>query len=302
MASSKSLRAHPIAIGGLLYGAFAWGIIWYPYRLLAEQGIDGLVASLMTYGAALMIALLFGYRFWSQIKTIPKGMLPLALAAGWTNIAYILAVLNGEVVRVMLLFYLSPIWTLLLAHFWLKEHTNLKGVLVIILALCGAFIMLLNPSNALPWWQQLPLPQNEAEWWALSAGIGFATSNVVTRGANHLSLAQKSFAVWSGGVMLSIVMLLFSSASKMPSSITLSAHSAGLICLIALMLISSTILVQYGVTKIPATRAAVIFLFELVVAAVAAYYLAGESLSWNEWVGGALIMIASVLSVSRTSD
>lgn len=301
MSSSQPDNAHPIAIGGLLYGAFIWGIIWYPYRLFAEEGVGGLLASLLTYGAASSIALLFGYRFWSKLRVLPAGMLPLALAAGWTNVAYILAVLSGEVVRVMLLFYLSPVWTLFLAHFWLKEHTNLKGVMVILLALCGAFVMLFNPNAALPWWQQLPLPQISAEWWALSAGMGFAISNVITRRSTHLNLVHKSFAVWVGGVVLSAVMLLLLSA---PSDLTFDITHSNVVLtiVIALMLISATILVQYGVTRIPATRAAVIFLFELVVAAVAAYYLAGEKLSWNEWFGGAFIMLASVLSVRKTSD
>lgn len=301
MSSSQSDNAHPIAISGLLYGAFIWGIIWYPYRLLAEEGVSGLLASLLTYGAALTIALLFGYPFWSRLKVLPAGMLPLAVAAGWTNVAYILAVLSGEVVRVMLLFYLSPVWTLLLAHFWLKEHTNLKGIIAMLLALCGAFVMLFNPDAARPWWQQLPLPQIAAEWWALSAGIGFAISNVITRRSTHLNLVHKSFAVWIGGVVLAAVMLLLLST---PSELKfVFTHSnAVLTIVIALMLISATILVQFGVTKIAATRAAVIFLFELVVAAVAAYYLAGEKLSWNEWLGGVFIMVASVLSVSKTSD
>ncbi len=301
MSLSQSANSHPIAVGGLLYGAFIWGIIWYPYRLLAEQGVDGLLAGLLTYGTALIIAVLFGYRFWSTSRPLPHGMWPLAIAAGWTNVAYILAILSGEVVRVMLLFYLSPIWTLLLAHFWLKEHTNLKGVFAITLALCGAFIMLFNANAALPWWQQLPLPQNSAEWWALSAGIGFACSNVITRRATHLSLVHKSFAVWIGGVLLSTVMLLFLS-NKVDFALNITQAITTLTVIIALMLISATILVQYGVTRIPATRAAVIFLFELVVAAVAAYYLVGEALRWNEWLGGAFIMLASVLSVTRTSD
>jgi drug/metabolite transporter (DMT)-like permease len=75
-----------------------------------------------------------------------------------------------------------------------------------------------------------------------------------------------------------------------------------LLIIIALMLISATIFVQYGVTKITATRASVIFLFELVVAAVAAYYLAGEVMQWNEWLGGALIILASLLSANQSQS
>jgi drug/metabolite transporter (DMT)-like permease len=72
--------------------------------------------------------------------------------------------------------------------------------------------------------------------------------------------------------------------------------------IVALLLISATLFVQHGITMVTATRASVIFLFELVVAAVAAYYLAGEVMEWNEWLGGALIIVASILSANNTHD
>ena len=65
--------------------------------------------------------------------------------------------------------------------------------------------------------------------------------------------------------------------------------------LIAILLVASTFLVQYGVTKIPAVEASVLFLFELIVAAIAAYYLANEAMTWNEWLGGVLIICAGLL-------
>jgi len=46
----------------------------------------------------------------------------------------------------------------------------------------------------------------------------------------------------------------------------------------------------------PANRAIVILLFELVVAAVAAYFLAGETMRAQDWMGGALIVAASIAS------
>jgi drug/metabolite transporter (DMT)-like permease len=45
---------------------------------------------------------------------------------------------------------------------------------------------------------------------------------------------------------------------------------------------------------LPATRASVVFLFELVVAAIASYYLANESMALNEWLGGCLIVLAAL--------
>jgi drug/metabolite transporter (DMT)-like permease len=293
---------NPLAIFGLLYGAICWGVVWFPYRLLNEAGINGIASSFYTYGIALLLASVYILKKWRHLFKLPLSIFWLCLVAGWTNIAYVLAVIDGEVIRVMLLFYLSPIWTLILSHFWLKERTNRRGLGIIMIALIGAFIMLTEihqqRSNFLSY---LPLPQNHAEWIALSAGIGFSFTNVITRKSSHLSIATKSFAVWIGVFFTSVIMtVLLKQPLPMPQ--VFSMFDWLLLIIIALMLISATIFVQYGVTKITATRASVIFLFELVVAAVAAYYLAGEVMQWNEWLGGALIILASLLSANQSQS
>ena len=71
---------------------------------------------------------------------------------------------------------------------------------------------------------------------------------------------------------------------------------------IAILLLAATLFVQYGVTRIAATRASILFLFELVVAAVASYYLANEQMSINEWIGGGLIVFAAIFAASQHSN
>ena len=41
----------------LLIGASTWGIVWYPYRLLAHNGVGGELSALITYGIATVAAL-----------------------------------------------------------------------------------------------------------------------------------------------------------------------------------------------------------------------------------------------------
>jgi drug/metabolite transporter (DMT)-like permease len=97
-----------------------------------------------------------------------------------------------------------------------------------------------------------------------------------------------------------VIMPLFEPTFTMPTAFNI--HAWGIMLIVALMLISATLFVQHGITMVTATRASVIFLFELVVAAVAAYYLANEVMEWNEWLGGALIIVASMLSANNTHD
>jgi len=215
----------------------------------------------------------------------------LAIIAGWTNLSYVLAIIDGEVMRVMLLFYLSPLWTLIMAHFWLKERTNKRGIAVIALSLIGAFVM---------FWKEgaWPLPNNKAEWLALSSGLGFAMTNVITRHASNLSITAKSMAVWVGVLLMSLIFIL-SQDSAFPNPASMNFSQVLLIVLISLLLIAATIFVQYGITYIPVTKASVLFMFELVVAAVTSYFLTDETLSAREWFGGALIIVASLFAATN---
>jgi drug/metabolite transporter (DMT)-like permease len=72
-----------------------------------------------------------------------------------------------------------------------------------------------------------------------------------------------------------------------------------LILLVALLLMAATLLVQYGITHIPVTKASVLFMFELVVAAIAAYFLTDETMSLREWLGGALIVVAALFAATN---
>jgi drug/metabolite transporter (DMT)-like permease len=65
---------------------------------------------------------------------------------------------------------------------------------------------------------------------------------------------------------------------------------------VGLALLAMSLALQFGLSRVPANRAIVILLFELVVAAIASYYLAGERLRLQDWIGGSLIVLASLAS------
>lgn len=282
----------------LLLAALCWGIVWYPYRILANAGVAAVAASFYSYSTVLILAGIISIRHWRGIFNLPLSIFWLCLTAGWTNLAYVLAVIDGEVMRIMLLFYLSPLWTLLLAHFWLKEQINKRGLMIMGLSLCGAFIMLYDISGKASAW---PLPRNSAEWLALSSGITFAISNVITRKSTHLSIRSKSFAVWLGVFFMALLAMPFVNET-IPAPSFFNLKDGLVILLIAASLIAATLLTQYGITQMKATHASVLFLFELVVAAIASYYLAHETMEINEWIGGSLIVAASIFAALNHQD
>jgi drug/metabolite transporter (DMT)-like permease len=62
---------------------------------------------------------------------------------------------------------------------------------------------------------------------------------------------------------------------------------------------AATLLVQFGITHTPVNKASVLFMFELVVAAVAAYFLTDETMTAREWFGGALIVVAALFAATN---
>jgi len=293
----KSSNQQYLAIYGLLFGAMCWGIIWYPYRIMSDAGVSGIVSSFYTYCIAIILGSVLFAKHWRGVFNLPKSAIWLSIIAGWTNLSYVLAVIDGEVMRVMLLFYLSPLWTLLLARFWLKESITKSGLFSILIAMIGAYIMLANPFNSDS--NHLPIPQNNAEWLALSAGIGFSFTNVISRKSTHLSLAAKSMLIWVGVAGMSVLLIPFLK-DAFPSAQSFTLNNWLIMALIAILIMAATLFVQYGVTKMTALRASV--LFELVVAAIAAYYLANEAMLLNEWIGGAFIIAAGLLAAFNHAD
>jgi len=278
-----------LPVGSLLSAAIVWGLIWYPYRVLDHAGVSGETATFLTYSIALLFGLLLPRKIWHELRMAGWWGIALTLCAGWTNLGYVLAVLGGEVMRVLLLFYLAPLWTVLFSRWLLGEKLDRYGYAVIALSLGGAMVMLWQPSLG------LPVPQNRAEWMGLSAGMGFAMTNVLARRIQHLSVNFKSASVWFGTSLLTTFILLYhGSFTSQVRSIT--PNMWGLVLLVALVLCATSITAQYGLANLPANQSIVLFMLELAVAAVASYFLAGEQMGAREIVGATLIVAATLLS------
>jgi drug/metabolite transporter (DMT)-like permease len=276
-------------VAGALTGALVWGLIWFPYRVLQQAGVSGPQATFVTYLLAMLCGLLMLPGIWRELPKAGWWTVLLVLSAGWTNFGYVLAVLDGEVMRVLLLFYLAPLWTILFANWILDERLNRYGYLVMFLSFFGAVIMLWEPQLG------LPLPQNPAEWIGLSAGMAFALSNVVSRRAAHLSLQAKTCSALLGTTLLSIPLL--SLQGGLPDRLQAIDPRVWLILgLLGVVLCCSNYALQYAIARLPAYRTIILLLFELVVAATSSYFLADEAMRLREWLGASLIVTASLLS------
>lgn len=282
-------NAWPLAI---MLGASVWGLVWYLMRMLAAMGLSGTAASATTRGAACIFVLLAKRR---SLSTLSWHWLLVALgvAAGVTNIGFVWGAIHGQVMRVLLLFYLTPAWTAIFAHFILKERLTRADATLSLLSLAGAVTMLWSPELG------MPLPADLAEWAGLMGGMGFAMSNVlvvkVTRTLPGMKPEMRTTVIFGGAALVASVVTLFEPMPAPPGAAQLPVV-AFIVIGLGIVLAVNNIIVQVGLARVPANRASIIMLFELVVTALSSWFFAGEVPGPREWAGGACIVVACVLS------
>jgi len=276
----------------IMLGTGVWGVIWYPLRLLAGLGVSGTLAGALTgLAACLFIACFIG----RGLLRIPRhgNVLALVLAAGLTNIGFSWGVIHGEVMRVLLLFYLSPAWTALFAHFILRERLTPAGALLIALSLGGAGLMLWSPHSG------LPFPGSAAEWAGLVAGMGFAMNNVLTlqisRTLPAVTTKIRTFLVFLGSATCGFAASGFDHATQV-AGMSHEGLVAALVLAMGIGLALNNLLVQHGLARVAANRASLAMLFEIVVTALSAWLLAGEAPGSREVAGGACIVLSALLA------
>ena len=262
---------------------------WALRTVLAEAGLGGLWTTWVIFATSAVLGLWLTWSRRHELFEQPGLLLLIALANGWLNTAFVLAIIDGNVLRVMLLFSLSPLWSTLLAWLWLGERPSRIGLAALALAMVGAMLMLWNPEMGFPW------PQDKADWLAISSGVGFSFSNVAVRRLRHLSAPLKASVAWWGVVVVAGLWLLFAQV-PWPQNVSTEAWTGALL-LGGVGIFSATLAVVYGVAKLPIHRSATILLFELVAGALSSQWLTDEIVTNMEWFGGSLIVLAAYMSV-----
>ncbi|WP_250472145.1 DMT family transporter [Caballeronia sp. GAFFF1] len=276
----------------IMIGASVWGFVWYPMRLLASMGLTGTAASATTSGAACLFVLLLKRR---SIRTVSWHWLLacLGLAAGVTSVGFVWGAIHGQVMRVLLLFYLTPAWTAVFAHFILRDRLTRADAALSLLSLAGAVTMLWSPELG------VPLPANLAEWAGLMGGMGFAMSNVlvvkITRVLPGMKPEMRTAVIFGGAAIVASVATLFEPMPAPPAASQMGTV-AFIVIALGVVLAVNNVIVQIGLARVPANRASIIMLFELVVTALSSWLLANEVPGPREWAGGACIVAACVLS------
>jgi drug/metabolite transporter (DMT)-like permease len=279
-----------------MFNALVWGASWWPFRQLESQGLHPLWATVFVYLlAAAVILALRPHALLLVLRT--PALWVLLLASGATNAAFNWGMVIGDVVRVVLLFYLMPLWTVLLARVLLAETITRVAGWRILLALAGAAIVLWPASGS--GWDRLPIPRSLPDWLGLIGGFSFALNNVMLKRESQRPEEGRALAMFVGGVVVAgALATVLASQARLPWPPAIAPGWFGLALGLSALFLLSNLALQYGASRLPANVTSVVMISEVVVASGSAVALGAGRLSASLLVGGGLIVLAALLAAS----
>ena len=273
----------------LVINAFIWGVSWWPFRALQGYGLHPLWSTALMYVMVFALLLTLRSNSWRGVLANP-GLWLLGLASGLTNVGFNWAVTVGDVVRVVLLFYLMPAWSVLVGWLLLGEKPTTASLLRLALAMAGVLIVLKTPDS--PW----PIPQGGADWLALSGGLTFAITNALLRKFKHAPSSACMLAMFGGGALMATLAALLGMSQQIVPGPALQTAGIPVLLALSLAFMAGNAALQYGAARLAASATALVMLTEILFASGSAAVLGAAIFTPRILLGGGLIVLAAVLA------
>jgi drug/metabolite transporter (DMT)-like permease len=274
----------------LVLNALIFGVSWWPFRALQDLGLHPLWATALTFILTTLCLSLVRPGAWRDLVRNHQLWWLLA-ASGLANVGFNWAVTTGDVVRVVLLFYLMPAWSLLLAWPLLGEKPRVGAVLRLLLALAGVMIVLKTPDT------QWPMPASLPDWLALLGGLCFALTNVLLRRLEHTANDARMLSMFVGSALMATCAAWAGQQWGLVTAIPwASLNWVGLAIGWGVALMVGNLALQYGAARLTASTTSLIMLTEVVFASTSSVLLGAGTLDLRTAMGGSLILAAALLA------
>jgi len=284
---------NPLPVLALLCNALIWGLSWWPLRLMQGAGLHPLWATALMFTLITTVLVLARPQAVRRVARTPSLWL-LVLAAGLTNICFNWAITIGDVVRVVILFYLMPAWSILLAWRFLGERPTASALVRLLLAFAGVLLVLWPADGDL---EHFTRGFSLADALALTGGFMFAATNVALRRLRHEPTQARVLAMFAGGALMGLAVAAGTSAlGAVPPLPGVAGDWLAPVLLWSGALMLANWALQFGATRLPAGTTALVMLCEILFASGSSVLAGAARPSASTWAGGALIISASLLA------
>ena len=278
-----------LAIAGV---GVIWGLYWIPIRALDEGGIPPSWTSLITFSIVGIVSLIAlatqriqtGRLHWSIILT--------GLMTGICVVFYAVALIMTEVVKVVLLFYLTPVWSTILGRILLRERITPFRLAAVVMGLTGLVVILGIESG-------VPKISNLGDFLALLSGLLWSYATVRVRRDPEAKVWEQVSAFYIGGALASAVFVLLPIYGlNNPPSMEAIQQSMVWLIVFTIAYLPSMFLLFWGAQLLSPARVGILLMTEIVFGVASASLLSGEPFGWTHAIGVVLIIGAAVTDVS----
>ena len=292
----------------LLLGGAMWGLFWMPVRYLEHLGLEATWAGVFIYSSTLM---LLSPAIWINRHNIIGNWRNLIWSGVFTGAAFglwTISLFYTDVVRAILLFYLTPVWSTLLGLFFLGERLNLFRAFGILFGLAGLVVVLSGGGESAAAAEavssnQWTFLQNFGDWLALIAGVAWALGTMGLYKSDGITLTAQLFAFMFGSLVLSLISVVLLSGGQLPTMAPeLVTTILGFALLTGFFVLPMIWLTIWPATMLSPARVGLLLMTEVVVGLASAAVFSGEPFGWRESLGAALIVGAAVLELSGPQD
>lgn len=275
----------------IVLGGCMWGVYWLPLRHLEGLGLTGASAGIALYFGCLAVLLPFTLRFGSIIQTQWRVLLFSSLLTGAAFSLFTTALALTDVIRAILLFYLTPAWGTILGLLFLGERLDRSRVLALLFAFTGLAIILGGNGG-------IPIPRTTGDIFALLSGIFWALGSMGLLKAPEIPARVQVFGFFLGALVLSMITLvIMRGQGGAPVQISMDPYVFGYVMIYTLYMIPMVFLTILPATVLPPARIGVLLMSEVVVGAISAALLSGEHFGLREGLGTLLIIMAALFEV-----
>ncbi len=284
------MKTETLAKLACAYSGLVWGLFWIPIRALADAGISGLWANLFFYAVPLVLSLpLLAFR-WRPVLHGGLWLQVLGFVPAVSLVLYSVSILYTDVVRATLLFYLTPLWSTLLARIFLGEPITPLRWLAMAIAIFGMLVIFHADSG-------IPLPENAGDWIALASGFLWSVASILLRadkGSNALDLLIQNF-IWSTLVAVALWLAFAPELAASPPLTVYLAQLPWLVPTVFIVVMTGVYASMWGTPKLNPGLVGLLFMTEISVGATTAALWSGDPFGWREAIGIVLVSGAGML-------
>jgi drug/metabolite transporter (DMT)-like permease len=259
-------------------------------RRLGELGLGGAWGTLAIVASAALLLLPFAVKARARLKRAhPVALASIALG-GTAFVLYSVGLLYGRVAIVILLFFLTPVWSTLLARYVMGWPTPWLRLLAIAVGMAG-LVLVLGADGG------LPMPQGLGDWLGLASGFLWAVATTGIRARGEGGPGESAFVFALGATVGAAVLAPVLAPLPAIDAATLLPAAGWSVAAGALWWGVSMAGLMWAAARLEPARVGILLMAEVLVGVVSAALIAGEALGTLEILGGLLVLSAGVLEV-----